>query len=337
MWRPREMRFSPLFVRPSVLFRWWRIWRTVPVLSWIRAAELFREGNFRKASEYYLRGLTQFPNHKAAACARLDYAYCNFRLGEIDVALREVSEVTRVERPLRDALLLHVKVLCATSENKQALAVIRKAVNLYADEVVVLARYVHIALWLKDTDSHIAIVIERLKAARAAKSLEDPQQIIIDVAIAHYELVSGTNREEGEKLISRAFATGRAPVEAFIIKGEQLLEEGRVVVARELLSRACKMAPQDPRPYALQAKSYLGETDQSDAPWAVQIATQACRISGWQHIESVQVLADAYAENGEEEVAELFNERAKLLMSTKGINFAHIRAASVQIERLRNL
>ena len=75
------------------LGKWWKTWKTIPILEWVQAAALFRSGEYRLAEKFYRKGLKRHPNHIAHHCARLDLAYCLFKLGRLAEAEQELKQV----------------------------------------------------------------------------------------------------------------------------------------------------------------------------------------------------------------------------------------------------
>ena len=80
-----EISLKPLF----------KIWGPLPVVTWVRAAAYYRAGKFSRARDYYLKGLEKYSTHPARYCARIDLAYCLFKLGDLQEAKDHLGYVTQ--------------------------------------------------------------------------------------------------------------------------------------------------------------------------------------------------------------------------------------------------
>ncbi len=331
----RSSTLGLILFKPIALFRWWKIWGGIPVLCWIRAAEYFRAGDFRSALSLYEKGLNRYPYNRARRCAALDYAYCLYRLERFDESLVVLNKLTRGARPLKDAFLLQAKIQLAYGLRFPVLITLSRAVKIFPKDVQVLTRYAHSIISISGSAHRIESAKNKILAFKRDISIEDPRMVKLDTALANIELYLG-NREKGERLLSRALATGEAPFEAYLLRGEYFLESGRLVIAREQLKRAMRLSPLDPRPIELLAKSYF-DADEAEVLWAKQLATRACELSAWQNPDYVKTLVDAYNAVGDTDAAEVFSARHKELTSTSRINISSIKMLEVQIERLRSI
>lgn len=290
--------------------RWYRLWGTFPVWSWVNAAAEFKKQDFRLAAELYRKGLRRFPKHPAAQSAKLDLGYCLYRLDKFEEAGVELEQIIAEHTLLRDAYLLQAKMLLILGRCTPALRLLALAMHRFPEDARVLSQYAHVAL-THPLEHEIADELkQRLVAVKCRLSLEDNDNTLLDTALAQYEMVWG-DMSRGERVLARVLATGKAPFEAILLRGEKLLAQGRILPARELLTRAMRMSTRDPRPLMLLAASYLQSGTYENYDYAVQLAEQACRLSHWQHPECLNVLASAHEAKGDSARAQLYFERTK--------------------------
>lgn len=298
--------------------RWYRIWRSWPVKEWVRAASLFRDGEFRYAVSYYRLGLQERPKHRAAPSAKLDLAYCLYRLDEFQEALDILDQLILLPHGLREAHLLKSRILAILDQPEAALEVLENYLEREPEDIKALIEFLHTAVFAGAADERLAKVRGKLIQAQRRLPLEHRANGGIDAALAHYELKHGSSGK-GDKLLARVLAGGVPPVEAVVLRGERLLELGRLQQCREQLSRAIKAAPKNPRPVVLLAQSYLRKNGSDFNPaWAVSLAECACKLSHWTSRQCLAVLAAACEANNEKEKAELFWERLKKLEKCSG-------------------
>ncbi len=298
--------------RPSLMIGWWKLWKTLPVTDWIRGAELFRSGEFKRALFYYERGLNRHSNHAAAYCARLDFAYCLYQENEINKSVTELEKLVSAGAQLKDAYLLLAKLQLILGRNKDAVSTMKRCLTFLPDDVQAALCYAHVMFESETNGATMKLVKDFVGSFRERLSLDDPMHVAVDAALATYECYFG-DEEVGERLLARALASGVAPFEAIMLRGERWLEQGRVTQAREQLERAAKCCPADPRPYMRLAESYLLEGELLEPEYAVQLSTVACKRSNWQHRECLEVLRAAYIHIEDRDMVELIEDRLRAL------------------------
>ncbi len=302
--------------RPGLVIEWYKLWGTLPVSSWIAAAHHFQDGDFKLALACYERGLASNSNHPAAPCARLDAAYCRYRLDDLELAVEGLTVLINGESRLKDAFLLLSKIHALLGRPLSAESVMSRAKELFPNEWQVLVLFIHLGLNQGFPEDSIGEAFDMLVATKRDIPLEDPRQAAIDTAIAHFEIRCG-DTELGDRLLARVLATGRAPYEAVLLRGERLIEQGRIVPGREQLARAMAGLPRSSRPAMLLASSYLLEGTFFEPEYAKQMASTACTISHWQDVTCLEILVKAYEAVNEDSVAQLFKSRAASLPSTQ--------------------
>lgn len=325
-----------LSFRPSVFVNWWRNWRTLPVKEWIKAAHNFEKGDFLAARGYYEIGLKRCLDHPARHSARLDYAYCLYRIGDCQSAMVQLNGLIADRQQLRSSYLLLARIESVLGHNDEALAAVACCLELFPEDPRTLSCFIHIGIAAKVDLQKLEWAREQLITIKSELPLEDSKVLMIDTALADFEIRLG-DELRGEQLLARVLATGKAPFEAIVLRAQRLLETGRVLPSRELLARAIRLGPRDPRPSLMLAKSYLLPDGSFEPAWAVQHATEACRVSSWQHTECLAVLAEAHEALGDSSTAELLTARIKNLLMTREISLDTIKQIESHIERLRSL
>lgn len=298
--------------RPRLLLSWYKLWKGIPIVDWIRAAELFRAANFKRAAFYYKRGLDRHPNSRASQCAKLDYGYCLYQENQLLEAVEVLQKLLNSGCQLKDAYLLLAKLQLTLGRTKDAASTMQKALSIAPEDIQVALCYAHVMFDANVPALTMKLVKDFVNTFRAKISLEDPVHVAVDTALATFECRYG-DEEVGERLLSRALASGVAPFEAILLRGERWLEQGRIHQAREQLERAAKSCPADPRPYAKLAESYLLQGDFYEPEYAVQLATVSCKCSNWENHLSLDVLRQGYGELKDHDMVELIEERLRTL------------------------
>lgn len=323
-----------LMVRPRMAVEWYRMWRTVPVKDWLRAADLFIRGDYSRAAEYYRRGLSHRPMHPASTCARMDLAYCCYRLGRLDEAIELLDLLVGQRVSLRDAYLLRAKLAGIVGCPQDGFEVLAIGNEVFPDDVSILASSLHINLSHQIDARRLHECFGQLLRLKQQLALEDERQVTLDTALAHYELRCG-DTEAGDRLLARVLATGAAPYEAVLLRGERLLRLGRILSAREQLTRAMRSAPRNPRPVQLLAETYLVAGYTEEPEFAEQLASVACRLSHWENPECIELLARAYDRKCDYNSSELLKARAQSLRSAQKVQLAIPLAAGLGTGRYK--
>lgn len=111
--------------------------------------------------------------------------------------------------------------------------------------------------------------------------------------------------------ISRLASLNRGPFDSVVTLAEVLIAEGKLAYARHHLHRALAVVPEHPKVLRLLATTYLHEGPFFAPDYAVQLATQACQITGWRGIHELSTLAQAYIAQGDSPAALLAASQAK--------------------------
>lgn len=333
MFQMKSVLRKPKLATLSVIVQWWRIWKTLPVWSWLVAAEHFRRGEFYASSQHYKKGLARFHNHKVAPYARFDYAYCLYRLNDFLTARQELYLTIKKNAQIKDAYLLLAKIEGALGNSIGQANVLKACLRHFPQETQVVCAYLECLLALELTDAVTREIRDCLFQLRNQKLSSEADSLLVDAVLARYEVTYGEYRL-GEQLLARVLATGTAPIEAIVLRGEILLEEGRIFNAREQFRRALEISPRDARAAMFLARTYLHGDTPEDKLYSVQLATLACQRSHWMNSECLQILVQAYQATGEQASAQLIRERANRLQLKKLINVDEIKSLRQTIQEL---
>ncbi len=127
----------------KTLITWWRNWGTLPVYSWVKAAELFQSGKFQEAIPLFEKGLEKHPEHPAGDAARMDLAYCYYRQSKYDASEEELADIVEFNSEHEEAFLRLARVQLLQEKFEEALETLRtamKAGHINADFVFLFFR-----------------------------------------------------------------------------------------------------------------------------------------------------------------------------------------------------
>lgn len=301
--------------KPQFIYHWVKHWKSFPVFTWLKAADYFLNKNFKLAAQHYKIGLNKHKTHPAKNCARMDYSYCLYRSGDLKEALKELKQLCLEEQEQKDCYLLAAKIYSYLGRNDLAITMLNSGLRCFPDDILILSKYLHLSLEENLEPMIIDHLREKLLKIKSLLNLDDDKIEIIDTALADYQLQKEEN-DDAEKLLARILASGKAPFEAVLLKGQRLLELSRIIPAREQLTRAMKIAPRNPYPVLLLAESYMEYENFDDPEYALQLAKLACELSLWENIECLQTYIAALEKNYDHSTAELFEARCKKLISS---------------------
>ena len=305
------------------------------MFDWIIGAKHFREGNYQVALSYYRRGLLSAPKHRAAACARLDYAYCLYRCGNWLEAKDELVRLTISAPLMKEAFILLAEIELILGRPQAAVTMLKRFLQRNSNDPIILAMVTHASIAAGVSTEKLFSLREKLQEVKQELDLEDEGVDSLSVALAHIEYAVG-EEQLGDQLLARVMATGVCPIEGIVLRAERLLKHGRVLQARKHLDRALKASPRNPRVYALLAQSYLRDGKSGEAAWAVNLALQGCQHSFWQNADVMQTLVESYERANEKDAALLIALRMRKLASIRELNLDSLNALNIQLERLRS-
>ena len=361
----RRVRPARWLWRIKLVASWVSMWKCVPVLDWIRAAESYCSESYRQAAYYYDRALRHKPNHPASDCARLDLAYCLYRLGEKERIVNLLSPLVKRRVKLSQVYILLSKVLIQMGKCGIAQSVTARGCEVFPNSVEMLVAHVFASLFggqdhaaalphlinkvmqmeeQKDKDSSIKFALKKVNAQPEiylnqadSDSISKTQKAIkaqIRTALAWVEHLHGDSAA-AEAFLADAVFLGAESVELYLLLSERQFEERRISTAREMLSEAIRVDPSDPRPLCEMAKSYLRDGGQKDAQASLFFASKACQLSSWINLEYLVVLRQAYEGCGDFDAAELISLRLEKLSISGKIGFDSVKFALANLEDLQ--
>lgn len=282
-------------------------WRTLPVLSWVRAARLHRAGRHDAALRFYEQGLERHPTHPAAFFARLDLVDCLLRINRFADAESHLRLLT-IQRPDdRTPYVRLVKMkMWQGLFHEAGLMAIRSARRLHPDPELV-----GLALWcFMSAQSCSELVKEVLTVERLLPPQRRRENVLLQGVLGWYWHAQGEHQRGAAELRRVALSSGRQSVEVLLAHAEILLHSGHAIPAREQLQRALALRPGYPLTLSLLAQSYL-DPDSYEPHYAVQLATEACRSAGWRCARMLHVLAEALNRTGEYSSAMMMAQKAR--------------------------
>jgi predicted Zn-dependent protease len=299
----------------KLITKWWKTWKTIPVYSWVRAASLYRKGQFAEAEKYYRRGLERHPNHPAHYCARIDLAYCQFKLGRLDEAEQELRSVSIQLPSSREAYLRMARLQMWRGQSLEAAWTMRRALRNVPVDPESAALYLTAAL---DSGAPGYLLGEALQAAKSVDADEDKAPKLHAArarALMGVHSVTSSEFQAARTKLAQLAAVTNAPFESIILFAEVLVAEGKIAHARRLLRRAMQSAADYPRILSLLAETYLKSGPFYNCEYAKQLATTACQNTNWSSPREMHILAESYYHVGDKVSALIIASKAKELGS----------------------
>ena len=281
-------------------------WHSLPVRSWIDAAELYEAGDFSAAIALYKKGLNDHPHNAAKINALLDLSHCLFREGKYQEAEMHLRQATATSPNLREGYVRLARLQLWLGYASEALWTVRVCIQRTSIDPELATLF-------------ITAVVESGGAPAAVAEAESLLTQLhydaggfprLEVARARLAVVSQqceAAREDLSKLASR----DRGPFDAVVAFAEVLISEGKLAYARHHLHRALAVAPEHPKVLRLLARSYLQEGVFFEPEYAVQLAVKACQTTNWRGIHELCILAQSYVATGDKVAALLAASKAK--------------------------
>jgi tetratricopeptide (TPR) repeat protein len=308
---------------------WIKTWKALPVRSWIAAAESYRAGQYEEAANLYRKGLVGHPNHVARHCARLDLAYCLFRVGKYAAAKEELAAVIHSAPKLREGYIRLARLQLWIGQTMEAAWTLRRALRAVGADPELVASYVFAIL---DNGGPTHLLKEALSIINSLDA-NDRRHQKIEVAFARLA-IHRKDLTTGKAALTRLANSSEAPFESVVAFADLLLSEGKVAQARQQLRRALAVAPNHPRVLSLLATSYLQSGQFYNPDFARQLAISACQSSGWVSPKEMHVLAEAYFSASDRLSALSIAIKAKEAGSKLLGNYRHVGSIDRLIESL---
>lgn len=293
--------------------KWFKIWGSLPVFAWVKAAALYRQGDFAHAAVYYEKGLLRHPTHPARHCARIDLAYCLFKLGRLDDAESHLKQVTKHLPYSREAALRLAQIQMWVGETGEAAWTLRNCLRYNPFEPELVASFL-LAVLENNGPSYLLN-----EAVHATFALDASQMKLPKLEVARALLAI----TRGDVLTGRAVLVGvvtqpKAPLEAHLYLAELLKNEGRADLARQQLHHALAQEPNHPRVLAQLAEIYLEAGADYNPHYAQQLATSAAQNTAWQSPREMHTLAKAFYHLGDKMTALMIASQAKKVGADRG-------------------
>lgn len=295
-----------MLTRLSMYLKWWHTWKTLPVLNWVKAASLYRKGEYNSAIKYYEQGINKHHQHPAYIYACIDLAHCYFKTGQLSQAEEQLKQVTGHSPQLKEGHLRLAHLQSWTGRPLEAAWTIRRALREISADAELIAIFM-LAVIENEGPDYL------LKEATEAASKLLPQHMDchkLQVAKAKFAMLKGSY-EEGRTALANLATASSTSLEAILLFSEVLLQEGKVSYARQQLRRAMTVAPDHPRLLSLFAQTYLKSGPFYNPDFARQLATQACQSASWQSAREMHILAETYYHVGDKAFALLVASKAK--------------------------
>lgn len=274
----------------------------MPIMSWIRAAELYRAKRLVEAEKCYKSGLIKHPNHPAAVSAKLDLSHCLFKSRKIRESESYLRDVICRSPETREAYVRLARLKLWIGHATEAAWVIKNGLQFIPVDPELAALFSHAA-----ADSGMGYLIREALEINSKISDIHPR---LEAGKARLALLAGVETDAEEKLIELATSEG-GPFEAVVPFAESLLQEGKIAEARYHLHRALSVASDHPRVLSMLARTYLFDSEIFDPGFALQLALRACQNCEWSSPFEMHVLANAYIHTGDKVSALLVASRAK--------------------------
>lgn len=313
----------------QLIHKWWKTWGTLPVWSWVRAASAYREGKFELAERHYKTGLKRHASHPAHFCARLDLAYCLFKLGKLEDAEHQLRYVTTHLPASREAYVRLARLQMWTGHALEAAWTVRRALRSIEPDPELAAIFLIAVL---DNGGPSYLLDEAVEASRSMETEGDdfPR---LQAARARLELERG-DAAAGRKTLEQIAAADNAPFEALVLFAEVLVHEGKIAHARRQLRRAMAASPDYPRVLSLLAESYMKAGPFYNGEYAKQLAINACQLTNWSSPREMHILAEGYYHTGDKISALVVASKAKQAGTRLMGTYRRVRVLDELIESL---
>jgi len=275
-------------------------------MYWIKAASLYRDGNYEQAEELYKAGLEKYPRHPAQYCARLDLAYCLFRRGALLEAEEELKVVVKKLPELKEGYIRLARLQMWSGHSLEAAWTIRRALKRIEVDADIAALFL---LTVLESDGPLYLLKEAVGSCRLMQG-SNSKHPGLNLAQAYLQCKRG-DFKRGIAALEELTLVEEPQFEAVLVFAEMLLKEGRVERARKELKGAMRAAPEHPRILSLFAESYLKSGDSYKPEYARQLATAACQKTAWRSPREMHVLAESYYHANDRMSALIMASKAK--------------------------
>lgn len=283
-----------------------KVWKTRPVISWIKANSYYKTRHYELACRFYKQGLEQYPNHPARFAVRLDLAYCLFKLHRFDEAQEHLRHMISTAPDFRDAHVRLARIQAWIGHTLDAAWTIRRAIQRFGTDPELVSLFLFNVV---DHEGTSYLINEALKYAEEFRDSRE-QNLLLDTAYAKLALQRG-EREVAKAKLLNICAQVNCPFEAVILLSEMHLQDEEVEKARQSLKQLMRTVSDHPRILSLMAESYLKSGEFYNAEYAAQLAVSACQYTQWTSPRELHILAEAYYHQGDKMSALVLASKAK--------------------------
>lgn len=295
-----------MFQTLSMYKKWWFTWKTLPVFDWVRAAACYKDGRYEDAQNFYERGLKRHPRHPARFCARLDLAFCKFKLRDFIDSERHLRQVMTELPRCKEAYLRLARLYVWTGDYLEAAWVLRHLMHHEKNDPNIAADF---CMYVIENGGPAYLLQEALELFSKAQSLH-PDCHKLEVVRACLALSDG-DKDEGLERLKRLVDLPGAPLEGYIYLGQAFLCQGQIALARKYLRQALRVSPEQPRILLLFAQTYLYPGAFFNPEYAIQLATTAAQNTNWRCPRALHALAEAYNSQEDKMTALIMANKAK--------------------------
>ena len=315
--------------RMSLYISWVKTWKTLPVMSWVKANNCYKEKRYDLARHYYKIGLDRHPTHVASYAARLDLAYCYFKLRKFDEAQEQLRTLINAMPNFREAHVRLARIQSWMGHSLDAAWTLRRAIQQFKPDKELVSLFLYN---ITEHESTSYLIHEAVKYAEELREEKTPN-LFLDTAFAKLDLHRGNKEAAKEKLL-QICAQVQRPFEALMLLAEVFLIDNEVEKSRSELKHLMKKVSDHPRVLSLLAETYLKSGDSYNAEYANQLATSACQNSQWSSPRELHILAESFYHQGDKISALVLASKAKQTGSQLLGSYREIKSLDKLIETL---
>jgi tetratricopeptide (TPR) repeat protein len=318
-----------VFLRTSTYIKWLKIWGTLPIIPWVKAAQAYRDGKFKEAADLYEDGIKRYPEHPARFSARLDCAFCLQRLQKFSECEEHLRHVTTHAAHLKEGFLRLARLQVYTGKTLEAVWTMRRLHQRGNIDGETAGLFLNLVLDNQGPGYLLHEAIDLLKKVPHS----DRGNVLLRAACAKLAVYRGSV-ERGLNELSKLAESPEVTAEIVIIYAETLLSEKQISASRYQLRRVLNKKPNHPIVLSLLARTYLESGIFFDPEAALDLATSACQANGWLSPRELHTLAESYHHYGDKAAALLAASKARDLGSKLLGSYRNVRDLDELIEAL---
>lgn len=276
-------------------------------MAWLKATSLYSQNRYREAIPHYLQGLKYNAQHPAAKTIRLDLAYSLFKLRQIPEAIYQLQQIRLAEPYCLETILKIAHLQSWLGRDSEVVSIISKALPHIVPSREILSLLAIAAMRSSGDPEFVRNTL--IKAKQPVLANDKRGDHLLKIALAKYAFISG-DRHIGRRYLLELTETEAASPEALLTLSEILIDQGKIVFARQQLRRALELVPQHPIVLALLSETYLVEGAGYNPSFALQLSISAVQASSWNSPDALYSLAKSYFLNKESDAALMVLDKA---------------------------